>query len=64
MKVLIFDIVARKAAGWTYNYETNKIRVKFRKWFADKRAREEKAATERKAHNLKVLRQYGLLPWR
>ncbi len=62
MKVLIFDIVARKLAGWTYSWDLNRAHIKFRKWFTDKQKVLALEAIERRKHNDRVLYNYGLHP--
>lgn len=69
MKIFPFKLINFKLRrylamrkGWEPNWENYKQWLKDRKYKNTKRRLKEEAERERKAHNDKVLRQYGLGP--
>jgi hypothetical protein len=61
MKIIIFDLMTRHLNGWRPNWAAFVFWLKDRKRLADKEIETRRKETERKAHNDKVLRMYGLL---
>lgn len=60
MKIIKFNLLERISQGWTPNWEKFVRWLKERTRLADKALVEANKVSERKKHNDKVLRQYGL----